>query len=91
MCVKGDDNEELMTVFGLDPKLYGEKEKEEKFPENHLGRVFFNLRLGTFSEWFVFTFCGGRYDKISESLALRILNIKNIPRNNKDVSFVSED
>ena len=37
-----------MSVFGLDPKLYGEKEKEEKFPENHLGRIFFNLRFWNF-------------------------------------------
>ena len=42
---QGDDSDELMTVFGLDPKLYAEKEKEEKFPENHLGRIFFNLRF----------------------------------------------
>ena len=42
---KGDDSDELMTVFGLDPRLYAEKEKEEKFPENHLGRIFFNLRF----------------------------------------------
>lgn len=28
-----------------------------------------------------------RYDKTSECLAVRILNIKNIPRNNKDVSI----
>ena len=38
--------------------------------------------------WIIFLI--SRYDKISESLALRILNIKNIPRNNKDVSR-SED
>ena len=43
--LKGDDSDELMTVFGLDPRLYAEKEKEEKFPENHLGRIFFNLRF----------------------------------------------
>ena len=42
---QGDDSDELMAVFGLDPKLYTEKEKEEKFPENHLGRIFFNLRF----------------------------------------------
>ena len=46
--LKGDDSDELMTVFGLDPRLYAEKEKEEKFPENHLGRIFFNLR---FESW----------------------------------------
>ena len=28
-----------------------------------------------------------RYDKTSECLAVRILSIKNIPRNNKDVSI----
>ena len=43
---QGDDSDELMAVFGLDPRLYtNEKEKEEKFPENHLGRIFFNLRF----------------------------------------------
>ena len=41
-----------------------------------------NLKL-----YFLIVF-GGRYDKVSESLALRILNIKNIPRNNKDVSWI---
>ena len=45
LMFQGDDSDELMTVFGLDPKLYAEKEKEEKFPENHLGRIFFNLRF----------------------------------------------
>ena len=40
------------------------------------------------SYWIIYLI--SRYDKISESLALRILNIKNIPRNNKDVSR-SED
>ena len=30
-----------------------------------------------------------RYDKTSECLAVRILNIKNIPRNNKEASFYS--
>ena len=57
--LKGDDSDELMTVFGLDPRLYAEKEKEEKFPENHLGRIFFNLR---FEGWnwilnFIFLLC----------------------------------
>ena len=45
LMFQGDDSDELMAVFGLDPKLYTEKEKEEKFPENHLGRIFFNLRF----------------------------------------------
>ena len=45
-CAEGD-SEELLAVFGIDPKLYTEegKEKEsERLPDNHLGRVFFNLR-----------------------------------------------
>ena len=85
----------------------GNVEKEEKLPENHLGRVYFNLRqilnlksIYTQCQLFLLSstwkinivvyslLC--RYDKTSECLAVRILNIKNIPRNNKDVSMLKE-
>ena len=58
------------------------KSPRTDFLQPPVWRLELNLKL-----YFLVVF-GGRYDKVSESLALRILNIKNIPRNNKDVSWI---
>ena len=58
------------------------KSPRTDFLQPPVWRLKLNLKL-----YFLVVF-GGRYDKVSESLALRILNIKNIPRNNKDVSWI---
>ena len=75
----------------------GDPGREERLPDNHLGRVHFNLRwvfsiqyifLNFFHFWFIFIIIMLRYDNVCETLAVRILNIKNIPKNNKEVGNV---
>ena len=53
----------------------------EFFPFNI---YFFNF----FNFWFIFIIIMLRYDNVCETLAVRILNIKNIPKNNKEVGNV---
>ena len=54
------------------------------------GKVFFFHTKDLFqSFWFFFIIIMLRYDNVCETLAVRILNIKNIPKNNKEVGNLS--
>ena len=57
----------LAQYGGINPSLYLNPElfnKEENFPENHLGRVFFNIH----------------YEEIEEALHVYIHKIRNLPK-----------
>ncbi|XP_023347965.1 uncharacterized protein LOC111716722, partial [Eurytemora carolleeae] len=64
------DTDDILYSLGFNPKLYQKnpEEQEEKFPENHLGRIFYNLS----------------YEVDKETLSVRIINIKNLPNNPKE-------
>ena len=57
----------LAQYGGINPSLYLNPElfnKEENFPENHLGRVFFNIN----------------YEEMEEALYVYIHKIRNLPK-----------